>query len=69
MVMDRRTMALAPAQDQQVKLAIPLIDQISGVSGKRERLIRKLNFCVCVLGITQKKKTKEILGRGPHTAR
>jgi hypothetical protein len=46
MVMDPRTMALTPAQDQQVKLTIPFINQISGVSGKRKYLMRKLNCCV-----------------------
>jgi hypothetical protein len=47
MVMDPRTMALTPAHDQQVKLTIPFINQISGVSDKRKYLLRKLNFCVC----------------------
>lgn len=47
MVMDCRTMALTPAQNQQVKLTISLINQISGVPGKRKRLMIKLiSFCI-----------------------
>jgi hypothetical protein len=47
MVMDCRTMALAPTQDHQVKFTISLINEISGVPGKIKCLMRKLIlFCI-----------------------